>query len=124
MTLIQLIKARQIVAKYAGEKISTALSYKLVKFIKATDNDESFYNDKLKSILETYVEKDDEGNYVQHGNGFKIKPDQIQECNKENLELENTEVTLPDIHFTVSELEDLKLSMREILSLDELITEE
>ena len=67
MQLIKIINARGVIAQYAGEKIAAQTAYKLFNFLKSTDKDEIFYNEKRKEIIDRYAKKDEEGNYVPEG---------------------------------------------------------
>lgn len=124
MKIIQLIKARRVFNSCANEKLSVALAYKLVKFIKASDAEDSFYNTEMQKIIEQYAEKDECGRVVTTQNGVKIIKEKLQECNSAIDNLSNYEVEAPNIMFTIGELSELKLSMSEMYILDEVIKEE
>ncbi len=121
MKLNILLQARKALMQRAQEKISTALSYKMMKFMKASADEDAFYNTKFKEIITKYAEKDENGNPVEQNGGIKIIKDKIEDCQKEINAIGETEIEKPKITFTVWELEELKLSMAEVFALDEFI---
>ena len=123
MKLFRLINARAVIAKCAKERLPAQTAYKLVKFLKCTDNDETFYNEKFRSILNQYAKKDEDGNFMpSEGGGIALKPETAEACNKEILELENTEIDNAAT-FTIDEFSGICLSMSDIFAIEELIIE-
>ena len=122
MKLINIIRARGVIAEHAREKMPAQTAYKFVKFLKATDNDEIFYNDKLTEILDLYAVKDENGKFIPDGNGISLIPETADDCKKKVEELDNTIVEKP-VTFTIDEFSGLSLSMTEILAVDELLVE-
>jgi len=120
MKLINLINARGVIVQFAREKLPAQTAYKLFNFLKETDKDEAFYNDKRTGIIKRYAKKDDEGNFVPDGNGIALIPETAEACKKELLELENTVIELP-VRFTIEEFGGLSLSMADILVIEELL---
>ena len=123
MRIIELIKAWKVINSRADEKVSASLAYKMMKFMKASETEDAFFNKKMKEIIDRYGEKDGDGKLVYAGGGVSIGKDNIEECKKAICELECTEAIAPDIRFPLGELEQLKLSMSEIFALEEFITE-
>ena len=123
MKTIELIKARKVIAGRADEKVSASLAYKMMKFMKASETEDAFFNAKLKEIVERYGEKDGAGKLIYVDNGVSIAKNAVDECKGAIAELENTETDAPDIRFPLAELEQLKLSMSEIFALENFITE-
>ena len=123
MKLKQLIEARKTIMQYAKEKIPAPTAYKLIKFLKHTDTDELFLNEKLREIIIRYARKDEGGEYIFDENkGICLKPDYIEDARKEITELENVEIEIP-FRFSLEEFTWLKISMSEIYTLDGLIEE-
>lgn len=125
MELRNLMRARGVFLSHANDKVFAKVAYKMVKFIKASEDEEAFYNTKFKDLIETYAERDSNGKCITDKNGnIKIDPKKIQECREAVDELERTDVEAPQITFTPDELSGLKLSMSEMFALDEIIIEE
>ena len=124
MKLINLINARKVLATYKDERMSTALAYKMMKIIKASDNDEAFYNDKFRELIGEYGLKDEQGNIVANGTQISLAPATAAECKKKIQELENTEVESPNVRLGIGELSELRMSMADVAALEEIIEEE
>jgi hypothetical protein len=121
MELNKILTARSVISKCAGEKLPPQIAYKFAKFLKATDTEEEFFNNKLKGILDQYAEKDTSGDFVKSdGNGVLIQPDKIEVCQTEISQLEKTEIEI-SFSFSLTDFEGLKLSITDIFNLDELI---
>lgn len=123
MKIKNLLTARNVIFQHKDDKIPSSLAYKLMKFLKASDNDEAFYNEKLKALIEEYSIRESDGKIKMVNGNFAIQPSKIDVFNKEAEELRNTEVDIPQIKFSIKELEPIHLSIADIYSLDELITE-
>ena len=72
-----------------------------------------------------YGEFDENGQIIQieNGNGVKIKSGSEVECAGAIRELENLEVTLPDITFELDEFDNIELTPEEIISIIPFINE-
>lgn len=125
MKLNRLVAARAVIfSKCAGEKLPAHIAYKFAKFLRLTDGDETFFNERFKAVLDSYAQKDENGHFVRDGErGIALKPDCTETCRKEMQELENTEIELP-FQFTLNDISCLTLSIKDCFELDELIMEE
>ena len=123
MKLIDVVGARKVIATKAAEKLDFKLAYKFAKLIKLTNDDEDFYNKHQRELLEQYSRKDDDGNVIPDENGrYQFDNDKIAPLNKELKELADTEVEIPEnLKFPEEELNALKFSIEEVLSLGDLI---
>lgn len=125
MKLYELLEARTVINKNIDqtESISAPLAYKIMKLMKNTQNDCDFYQEKFNAILTEYGEKDDNGQLIQENNGIKIQDGKMEECTSKVNELNNTEIELPKIKFTLEELEPYNFSVIDMAKIDELIQE-
>ena len=122
MKLDKLLQSRKTLSAHAQEAVFAPLAYKMMKFLKASDNEDAFYVSKLKEIVTKYMDTESEQNPRE--GGIRIRKDKIKECNDEVAALTSTEVEAPSIKFTLQELSELKLSVAEMYTLDEFIIEE
>lgn len=125
MKLYELLEARTVINKNIDqtESISAPLAYKIMKLMKNTQNDCDFYQEKFNAILTEYGEKDDNGQLIQENNGIKIQDGKMEECTSKVNELNNTEIELPKIKFTLEELKPYNFSVIDMAKIDELIQE-
>lgn len=125
MKIQKLMQVKGVFEPFAREKVSPAAAYKLFKFISALDNEASFYNGKVHELLEEFGTKNQDGVLIPDSNGNAIIPEEKQaEFERACTELNNIEVTPPDITFTISELNGITLSAIDIAIIEDFIKEE
>lgn len=100
-------------------------AYKLSKLLKATESDHEFYVNNLNELIQTYAERDENGNpaLTEDGNGIRIRKDGLEEFEWKINSLWTIETTVPDIKLTFEELEGLKLTVEEVSALEPFIEE-
>lgn len=124
MKISKLISAKDALLPLSKERVSPKLAYKLMKFLRKIEVEEQFYNMKMKEIIDMYGEKDEDGRFVFVGEGIKIIKDKIDECNKRIADLSETEVDAPDIYFSIDELDEVKMSAKDMLAMSDFIKED
>lgn len=124
MNIQRIMKAKRVILEHIEDKITPKLGYKLMKFCKAMDAEEEFFDGRMAEILANYCKKNGDGTYVRNENGgFEIREDKIDECNTAVNELNSVEVEKPDFTFTIEELSELKLSVADLIYLEDFIKE-
>lgn len=124
MNIVKLMNAARVFNQVAQMKISSKLAYKIMKFCKGVATEEEFYNTKRAEIIQKYAIKDENGQIVVSDTGMaSFVPDKIDEANSAMRELNNIEVDVPNIKFTIAELDELKLSVADMFVLDAFIEE-
>ena len=119
MNILTLINASTTFCQYKQVQISPHLAYKIMKFCKSVSTEEEFYNQKRHEIIDKYAVKDENGRTIVSEEGrVSFAEDKIDIANKELKELNEVEVEAPDIKFSLSELEELKLSISDMFALD------
>ena len=99
---------------------SIEAQYKILKLKKFLEQEVEIYIQQLSS-LQDFFEKDENGNPIEMNGGIKIKTEFITECNEKISEINNTEISIPDIYFTLEELAPLDLSLGELELLEPFI---
>ena len=96
-----------------------------MKFLKATDEDEKFYNEKREELIKTFATKDEDGRIIIENNQYKFTDENLAEINKQISELAATEVEIPEtLKFSSEELEKMEFTIEEVSAIYELIKEE
>jgi hypothetical protein len=98
--------------KVKVQKIPFKTSYKLVTLAREIEKHYNFYLEEFNKLVNEYGETDENGNLVpiNNGNGIKIVPEKLIECQIKLEELKNLEVDLPDVTFLPEEFESIELS--------------
>lgn len=126
MKLIDVLNARSVITSKAQVKgVNFKTSFKFMKFLKATDEDEKFYNEKREELIKTFATKDENGKIVIENNQYKFTDENLAEINKQISELAATEVEIPEtLKFSSEELEKMEFTIEEVSAIYELIKEE
>lgn len=98
-----------------SQKLSIKIAYKLAQLAKAIDTELQFYQEKLREIILEHGELDEHGNPIptEDGMGIKVRPEAEKECFAAIYELQDIDVELPDIQFSIDDF-DVNLSVDEI----------
>ena len=113
---------KDLIVSIRDKSFSIKTQYKFLKLAKALDSELMIINEQKQRLIEKYVQTDENGEYiVNEDDGLVIKDDLVQEFQQKLLELDEMEIELPDLTFTLEELEDLKLSLQEIFYLEKFI---
>lgn len=123
MKLKELMEARSIFVQRFNDKMSAGTAYKIMKIIKASNDDADFFDAKVQEILNEFGQKDESGKLTRDKDGnIAIAPDKLMACNQKLQELNDTEVEYEVKQtFALDELSELKLTPRECYVLDEYI---
>lgn len=91
-------------------------AYKLSRLFKVIDSEARFYTEQLNTIIEQYALRDENGDKVttNEGNSIQIAPDYIDLTSQKINELLSLDVELPDLLFSLDELDSLGLTMEEV----------
>ena len=93
---------------FAGVSLPLKGAYKLNKIKKAIEKESEFYQEKFQEIVDTYAQKDDNGELVfsEDGNQIMIKEGMVEECNKELEDLQSLEVEIETYGLSLEDLGD------------------
>ena len=115
MQMSSVLSAQGAIQKLQSKPMPLKITYNLTKLYKALSTEADFYNEKLNEIVQTYGERDEEGNLkpTADGRGVQIQKDKLEEAQAKLNELYTIEVTLPDIKLSVDTLGDVELTLEE-----------
>lgn len=110
------------IEKLAKRKFNIQTQYKFIKIKKAIQNEEQIYQEQLKLNCESFFEKDNNGQPIINKDGaFKIKAECLNECYLLMSQMNSFQVQLPDIYFSLDELEGLNLPLEDLSILEPFI---
>ena len=125
MKLIEVINARRVIINKASVKgISFGTSFKFMKFMKATDDDQKFYEEKRNELIEKFATKDENGTPIYEDDRYSFTDENFKEVNKQLAELAETEVEISEsLKFTEQELDKMEFTIEEVAAIYDLIKE-
>lgn len=117
--MLKVLDLRDVYTKINTQSLPITTVYKLSKLFNAINSEAEFYSTHLDAIIAEYGQKDDNGQYIltEDKTGVRIDTDKIPEVEKKLQELWNIEVELPDVKFSLSELEKVELTVQEFNNL-------
>lgn len=124
MTIENAYRARAALNKISYSAMPAKTAYKISKLSNFLKDDANFYTERLSQIIEQYGEKDENGEPVISGNGYKIQEDKTDECAAAIKELSGIEATTPDTKIYLSELDNVELSPDDIAAIYDFIEED
>lgn len=118
MTIVlnELMNFTDIYAQLKDKKMSFKTSYNLRRLAASTEEHMSFYYDELQKIINTYGDRDENGNLVliDDNQAIKIKQESLPECQSKINELLLTPVDIPDMTFAIEDLENFELTPAQV----------
>ena len=99
-----------------SQKLPIKTAYKLAQLSRAIETELSFYREKLSSIIKEYALLDDNGQPVStdDGRGIKLRSGSEAVCMSTMRELQEIDVSLPDIFFNLNDFDSIELTVEEM----------
>ena len=99
-----------------NQKLSMKTAYRLHKLSTSINEELQFYYEKFQEIIQRYGEKNEAGQFVitNDGSGIKLVPGTEEKCLNEIKELQEIDISLPDIVFSIEEFSGIELTATEI----------
>lgn len=111
-----------LIEKIKNQNFSIETQYKFLKISKVVDNELSIINEQKELLVKQFAEYDENGQILMNEDGgIKIKEESLNECLKKVIELNQITITFPDIYFSLSELENLGLTLQDLMYLEPFI---
>lgn len=101
--------------KIMNKKFNIQTQYKILKIKKAIEEELTLTQSLILEVCDEYWEKDENGEIQRNEDGgIKYKKGKMFDIQRKLNEIDNTEIQLPDIYFSLDELEKLELSLEEL----------
>lgn len=112
----QIIEFQKFYNNVKNIKLPLKTAYKLNKLITQINTESSFYQQKFSEIINEFGKRDENGELVYSSDktSIEIEDARRDECLQKIEELQNLEVNISGIDFTIEELEGLNLTISEV----------
>lgn len=101
--------------KLKDKKFNIQTQYKILKLKKSMQEELDLTQDIILKVCDEFWEKDEEGNIITTPEGaVKFKIEKEPELQQKLKEIDNTEIQVPDVYFSLDELEGLELTLEEL----------
>lgn len=111
----------QLLDKIKTKNFSIQTQYKFLKILRVVNEELVIYEEQRNSLIESYAEFENGHPIMDDHGGVKIKQECLDECVKKIGEINAIQITLPDIYFSLDELEPLGLTLGELELLEPFI---
>lgn len=96
--------------------------YKFIKLSKVIKEESQYAVEQELLLFNVYGERDEKGQFIANEQGgVKIKQDCLAECLEKLTQLSKRTVQLPDLYFSIDELQELGLTLGELEVLEPFI---
>lgn len=118
----QISQILNIIENNKNKRFDINTQYKMLLIKKKIKEDLELVEEQYQILLNLYGEVNEEGEFVKtEDGGIKIKEGYQGECQKKIQEFNQLDVTIPDVYFTIEELESLNLTLFELEVLEPFI---
>lgn len=112
----------KIFSEINNKQFNIETQYKFIKIKKKLKEEIEIINNQIQILIDNYGEKDKNNNLVLTENGgIKIKAEALQECENKIKAINELNIQLPDIYFSLEELKPLNLSFYQLEILEPFI---
>ena len=123
MKISQIIELSSIISKIISKDMPFSLAYKFAKLSKIISSNTEFYDQKMRELLEKYLQKDENGNYIEQEGGWLLIPETKGEFYEKLNELKNIEISDEVPKFNSIELDSISITPQDLIVLMPLIEE-
>ena len=98
-----------------NKRFNLQTQYKILKLVKAIEEEDELMNQSVLKIANEYAEKDNNGEVVKtEDGGIKIDENKKAELALALNEMNTAQLQLPDIYFSLEEFDGLDLTLEEL----------
>ena len=124
LTYLTLSNASAALNEIVSQQMNYHTSLKISKNIKAVQAALTDYQEEMSKLMDKYVEKDENGNFVQTEDNlgfYKLVPETVEDFNRDRDELNHFEVETEIYKISPEEMEQIKISPSAIVSMEFMI---
>lgn len=119
---VDLIPLERLLSSIKDKQFPVQTQYKFLKINKIIRDELGVVEEQRRMILDSYAELDEKGRLILGPDGgIKIKNEYIEECAQKMVELNGLEIQMPDIYFSLDELEPIGLTLGQLELLEPFI---
>lgn len=112
----QVVSVLEVAELFQNQKLSIKTAYALTKLFSRANEEYKFYKNKLQEIIEKYAQRDENGEKIllDDGKSISIDKDFTDACSKELDELQNFEIEMPELLFSLDDFNGVNLTIEEL----------
>lgn len=110
---VKIAKAAQGNLKDKAFNLQT--QYKILRLVKAIEEEDELMQQSVLKVAEQYAQRDENGQIIiNEDGGFSLDRNRMEEITNELNNINNAEIQIPDIYFSLDEFEGLGLTLEEL----------
>lgn len=118
MKVSELLEIEKILRTFSKEKIGIESAYNIARFLSMTQNDISFFKQKIKDFVEEYSLKDESGKPRLNDNGnILLNKELLPQYINEISELNNLEIEVPELKIKYKDLQKIDIAPEALIIL-------
>lgn len=119
----KVVMIKEIIDQKLNKVFDIGTQYKFLQLYDYIENEIKIMKAQIRLIIDRYGERDENGELVVSGEEVKIQPALMTQCQEDINNLYDYQVQMPDILFTIDELKDLELTLKDLIALKPFIKE-
>lgn len=116
LKMYQIIDFPVFFEKVKSQSLPFKTSYRLTLLANKVQEHTNFYQEKFRELILEYSQKDENGNPVptEDGQGVKLMEDKTMEAQTKLIELQQLDVEIPDVKFSIEDFGNVELTIAEM----------
>lgn len=123
--MYQVVALSTALAQFTSARLHIKTAYKVSKLSQVVVNEMNFYTEKMNEIIQKYGRRNEDGSlmFSEDGTTVLLRKEDLSECQKEMNELDEVDVEVPDVKFSIDDFGDCEISLQEMNALSPFIDE-
>lgn len=112
--MTDILNLNSIYTKIKNKSFSVKTTYRMSKLFSVVTKEAEYYSNELNELIGKYAERDENGGFIPAGkDGVQIKKECIDTVQSQLNDLLNLDVEVPDVQFSIEDLESGNLTVDE-----------
>lgn len=112
--MTDILNLNSIYTKIKNKSFSVKTTYRMSKIFSVVTKEAEYYSNELNELIGKYADRDENGGFIPAGkDGVQIKKEYIDTVQSRLNDLLNLEVDVPDVQFSIEDLESGNLTVDE-----------
>lgn len=112
--MTDILNLNSIYTKIKNKSFSVKTTYRMSKLFSVVTKEAEYYSNELNELISKYADRDENGGFIPAGkDGVQIKKEYIDTVQSQLNDLLNLEVDVPDVQFSIEDLESGNLTVDE-----------
>ena len=122
ITVNDLLNAIPVLRELINKPFKGATAFKLARLMRELDKETTLFEESRQKLAEKFGERNKDGNLVLDKNGnVQLKPEKLEECNDEMINLLNTTLEINAEKIPISAFDDIEITPTQAIIIGSII---